>query len=352
MIGERVRLAREASLLTQHALADAAGVSQSTISDIECGRISAPADDVIERVSRATSFPVSFFQRGVLPDMPNGHYRRLKRGTAQVSKQIRAQVRLIVELVENAEQVLKLPKVAIEPTTDLAEMRDIERVVADVRDRLGVDDLGPIPNLTRAVERAGVVVVNLAGDMPDHDGFSTWPDAGLGGRPVIALASGAPGDRARFNTAHELGHLVLHTDRPATPSDRAEKEAHRFAGALLLPKAAAKHALRPPVTLRILMNVKASYGISIAAGAKRAHDLQLIDHNHFVSLRKQISARRWTKSEPIEVATESPQLIREMLDFLAGDGSTLDRAARLGMPVFSLRALTAARGACGVSCGP
>ncbi len=342
MMGERVRLAREASRLTQSALAAAAGVSQGTISDIESGRIATPAESVIDGIARATAYPVTFFLRGPLPDMPDGHYRKLNRGTAQVSRQIRAQVRQVVELVQEAEKIIRLPRVAFEPIDDLEEIESIEAIAAQARDRLGVDRAGPIANLTRAAERAGVIVVGISGEMVDHDGYSTWPNPMLGGRPIVALATGASGDRSRFNIAHELGHLILHTARPDTDPPKAENEAHRFAGALLLPAAVARQALRPPVTLRVLMNVKASYGISIAASAQRAHDLRIIDKDHFVSLRKQLSARRWTKVEPVEVASEHPQLIRKTLELMAGAGSSLDRARRLGLPVFQYRSLTAA----------
>ena len=144
-----------------------------------------------------------------------------------------------------------------------------------------------IPNLTRAVERAGVLVVRFPGTIKDHDSYASWPDFSLGGRPVIALTGGHPGDRDRFNVGHELGHLLLHTLRPNTDPREAEAEANRFAGALLLPRRSAAAALRRPITLRVLMGVKATYGISIAMGAQRARDLELISKAQFVSLRCQ-----------------------------------------------------------------
>ncbi len=341
MIGERVRLAREASRLTQQELADSAGLAQATVSDIEAGRVLRPAPDVVAKMAHATSFPETFFYRGPLPDLPEGRYRRLKRGTSiKVDKQVRAQIRQVLELVQKAESVLKLPPVSIEPCREVKSGEAIEGIAAKVRESLGVGARDPIPNVTRASERAGIVVLRLPSELPFHDGFSAWPDYALDGRPVIALTGNRSPDRERFTILHELGHLVLHTLRgdEVTPK-QAEDEANRFAGAMLIPSVSAKDAMRPPVTLRILMGVKAHYGVSIAASAQRALDLGLITREHFVSLRKQLSARQWRYQEPVEVTPEWPVLIGKIIDSLAGKGTTTDRARRISMSPFTLQAI-------------
>jgi Zn-dependent peptidase ImmA (M78 family)/transcriptional regulator with XRE-family HTH domain len=341
VIGERVRLAREASRLTQQELADTAGVAQGTLSEIESGRVIEPAPNLLKDIARATGFPESFFMGGPLPDLPEGRYRRLKMGASiKVDKQVRAQVRQVLEVIQRSESVLRLPPVAIEARRDRGLIGDIESIAGLVRQSLGVGPRDPIPNMTRAAERAGVVVVRLPSELPFHDGFSAWPDYGLDGRPVIALTGHRSPDRERFTIAHELGHLVLHTLRGDELSPKqAEDEANRFGGAILIPLPAAREAMRPPVTLRILMSVKAHYGVSIAACAQRALDVGLISREHFVSLRKQLSARQWTRQEPVDVTPEQPLLIRKIVDGLAGAGSPLERARRVSMPTFTLQAI-------------
>jgi Zn-dependent peptidase ImmA (M78 family) len=284
-------------------------------------------------------FPESFFYLGPLPDLPEGHFRKLKKGTAKTGKQVRAQVRQLVELVERAEPQLRLPSVAIRPVDDLVRLEAVEEVADATRASLGLGERDPIPNLTRATERAGVVVVRLPGAMEDHDGFSVWPNYGFDGRPLIAISSGHPGDRDRFNVAHELGHLVLHTGRRHLEPKEAEREAHRFAGALLLPRQAAREVIRRPVTLGSLKLVKEKYGVSIGALAKRALDLNFVSKEQFVSLRKQMSKRGWNRIEPVEVEPEGQLLIAKMLSILAGDGSTSQRAERVAMPLFTFRSL-------------
>src|SRR6185312_6064885 len=102
---------------------------------------------------------------------------------------------------------------------------------------------GPISNVTWLLENIGAVVARTDLGAAELDGLSRWSD--LLGHPCVMLASGdATACRSRFDAAHELGHLILH--RAVTPAQsrdpaihrQLEQQAHRFAGAFLLPKAA------------------------------------------------------------------------------------------------------------------
>ena len=342
MISERVRHARDFCNLTQTALADLAGMTQSKVSDIEGSR-QEPAPEDVENIARATGFPPAFFYCGPLPDLPDGNFRRLKRGKARVTRQVRAQTRQIVELVQRSEDDVKMPPIRLAPVRTVGSLDDIEAAAAEFRDDAGVGQRDPIPNLTRATERAGVVVAGLPNEIPDHDGFSAWPDFGFAGRPIIVFARDYVGDRQRFTIAHELGHLLLHSplrdDELAL--DEAEKEANRFAGALLLPKPAALEAMRPPLTLTTLAHVKATFGASIGACARRALDLGLIGEDRYVSLRKQLTSRGWHRQEPVEVPQEQPQVIRKVLELVGTGNSISARADSVRLPAFAYRALVA-----------
>ena len=341
MIGERVRLVRELNKLTQQQLADLSGVPIGTLGPIENGRWADTEGEAIGRIAAVTGFPESFFFRGTLPDIQEGYFRKRKRGRAKDEKQLRAHVRLIVEIVQSAEDAIRLPPIRLNPVENDLTLEELEDFAVDVRARLGVGARDPIPNLTRAVERAGVVVARLPLELTDHSAFSAWPDMGLGGRPLIAISGGQPGDRERASIGHELGHLLLHTARVGVDQRLAEQEAFRFAGAVLFPREAAIETLKPPITLRVLMYAKATFGTSIALNAQRALDLGLITHQHFVSLRKQLHARQWAKAEPVEVVPESPLLLPKIIDRLAGYGSPKDRAERLHTPYFLFSALAA-----------
>ena len=120
-----------------------------------------------------------------------------------------------------------------------------------------------------------------------------------------------PGDRQRFTVAHELGHLALHSGLgpPQTAEDasRVEKQAHLFAGAFLAPGDAMLEELRDlggRVTLRTLASIKERWGIAIKALVLRFRNLGVIDAEQARSLYKQISARGWSRDEPVPVGNE------------------------------------------------
>jgi Zn-dependent peptidase ImmA (M78 family) len=124
--------------------------------------------------------------------------------------------------------------------------------------------------------------------------------------------------------------------------DAAEREANAFAGALLLPAEAAIKAMRPPLTLTTLANVKATYGVSIGMCAYRAKHLGLISDERHVSLRKQLTSRGWHRDEPVPVAQENTLLIRRVLELVGQGKSDIERAASVTLPPFAYRALAAA----------
>jgi len=248
----------------------------------------------------------------------------------------------MVEIVQWSDEVLSLPALEIHALPELGSIDDIEYHVLGVRDSLRVGHRDPIPHLIRAVERSGIVVLRLPVTMEDHEGFSVWPYFGLSGaRPVIVATGEHTGDRDRFTVAHELGHLVLHSSRRGVNPGQAETEANRFAGALLIPEQVALEALQPPLTLDVLMGVKATFGVSMQALTMRAFDLRLIDESHRASIYKQLSRRGWRTDEPVAVPKEQPILMPQIVEELGGDGPIEDRAETLGMPTFALSALLA-----------
>ncbi len=341
MIGERVRHARDFCNITQTELGELAGLAQSQISDIELSRDADPKREDIEKIARATGFPTSFFYLGPLPDFPEGNFRRLARGKARATRQVRAQARHIAELVQRLEGSVSMPPVRVQP---VSSGEDIEGLATDVREQAGVGYRDAIPNLTRAVERAGVVVAILPTEIPDHYGYSVWPDFGLGGRPLIVVSSLDPGDRQRLTTAHELGHLLLHSPmrNEEVEPGTAEKEAYRFAGALLLPAVVAREAMKPPLTLTTLAHIKATFGISIGACLQRAKELELVTEARYESLRKQMTSRKWHREEPVRVEREQPLLIRRVIEAAGQGGTVLERAASLDLPAFAFRSLSQA----------
>ncbi|WP_164384108.1 XRE family transcriptional regulator [Streptomyces sp. OM5714] len=345
---ERIRTLRLLMGLTQGELAQAAGVSQPLISQIQKG-IKLVTDDVLVRIAEATGTPMSFFD--VDPsDLPADTLMFRKKASAsakevsRVEATVREAYRVSVRLMADTKvRRTSLPRAEGDITSD-----DIEDLAAQTRAALGIGADGVIGHVIRACERAGVPVVPLMlvdsqGRGEDivvgHSGASCW--RGTAEPSVISYFSAGSGDRQRFTTAHELGHLVLHpARRNGLDSKRAESEAHRFAGAFLLPRERAEEAFSGPLMLREFAALKKRWGVSIQALINRAYDLGHIDQARRESLYKQLGARGWRTNEPVVVHAEQPTLMRAMLGRKYGEPPSLLQASEeLGLHPVLMRSL-------------
>lgn len=339
MISDRVKHARVYHGWSQDHLASLIGRSQSAIAQIEKGGQASP--DTLAAIAEKTQFSLAFFNKGNLPDLPDGSLRFRKRAAATVrdSDQIRAHVRQTVEVIQELKESTPAHAVRIRPVPADAEVDEdfIEKLAVTARTWLGVGSSDPIPNLTRAVERAGVVVIGSSQEIEKHEGASYWADWPTG-RPIICLTRSRAGDGNRFSLGHELGHLLLHQTRATEvePKD-AENEAHRFAGALLIPRDVAIDQIETPVTLKDLAVVKSRFGISIRALIRRCLDLGIITAERRTSLEKQISARGWHREEPVHVPDEHPVLLREFIRESFGTDNPVRLHGLLGLPPLAIR---------------
>lgn len=343
LAGERIRALRHLLVLTQEELAEAAGVGQSRISEIERGRLAA-TDDVIDAIAAATATPRRFFEV-IPPDVPLATLRFRKYATARrtEAKQVKALFDEAYRITSDLMCKAGYGGPALPFATTDVSGDDIEDFAAQTREALQIGGNGPMMHVTRACERAGIAVVPLTlpgeedeAQKVDHFGISYWPAPHE--PALIAYFTGGPGDRLRFTLAHELGHLVLHSRRRAVTDP--ESEAHRFAGALLLPQKRAFEALESPVVLTDLARLKATWGISIQALIMRGWHLGLIDDARKKSLFIQLGARGWKKNEPVPVGHEEPVLVRKLLAAQYGPRmSDMKIADEVGLHTMTLRSM-------------
>ncbi|MFJ5042195.1 helix-turn-helix domain-containing protein [Streptomyces parvulus] len=345
--GARLRTLRMLMGLTQKELESTAGVTQSMISGIERGDKTA-SEETLQAIAKATGTPHSFFL--VDPDdLPTDtlHFRKKASAPAKEVDRVKATAReayrvasqLIVET-----RMRRLPLPRAEGEIDDAS---IETLAAETRDALGVARDGILKHVIRTCERAGIPVVPLVlvdgdGEQEDvtigHSGVSCW--RGPSDPQLIAYFGTDAGDRQRFTVAHELGHLVLHPARRSISAKQAETEAHRFAGAFLIPDEQAREALGGNFTLRNLAVLKSNWGISMQALIERAFGLGLIDSTRRSSLYRQMATNQWRSREPVSVQPEQPALMRMMMKRRFGPSPSLRRAAEdLGLHPVLMRSL-------------
>lgn len=326
---QRLRVARQLRKKTRAAVATGIGVSAAAVGQWEAGDVRPKAQTLIQ-LADELEFPVAFFATGGRPvpdlDVHNGFFRSLRKGRQIDREAAIAHAALLAEVVDVLERHAQLPGLDI-PSMPLpidASTDEIERVAAQVRAHWGLGT-GPIDDMTVELERRGAVVVRLA-LAEDVDAFS-WAKAD---RPVVILGSDkGKRDRSRFDAAHELAHLVMHADRPDPANRDLERQAHRFAGAFLLPSEQLIAEWMPGrISWAYLLTLKQRWQVSLAALLYRARDLELITRTAYESAIKYSSRRGWRKDEPGDLGPpERPQLLTRAVQALETAGVDLQQLA-------------------------
>jgi Zn-dependent peptidase ImmA (M78 family)/DNA-binding XRE family transcriptional regulator len=321
--GERVRQAREIRGFTQASLASVVGVHQSNIARIEQNSFS-PTDSVVDSIALHTDFPAAFFLQESGPELPLGTLLFRKRGSlkSQDKHRVRQLARFVFELFEKVSSNFRGYDTRIPRLSERASL-----AAKLVRSALGYSPDSPITDLVRRLERNGVVVLALPVSLDEHDAFSLWAD-GDPPKPTLVLTAGKPGDRLRFNLAHELGHLVLHQCLSGSIVD-VEDEANTFAAEFLMPKEAMLKELSPPVTLTSLAEAKQRRGVSIQALLMRARDIDVVTERQYKYLFRQLSSKGWRKQEPVFIEPERPRLFRKMAEMVYGPFNPAEKLASL-----------------------
>lgn len=304
---QRLQQARTLRGLSQGELAAAAGpLTAAAISQWENGH-TRPSVESLQRIAEALQVPLEFFERADARSADLHAFFRSKRSTTSAARGLaRARVEVLHDLVRGIEAqgqvdlpTYSLSAVRLPPpltsTSTRAEQHEyyarIEELARDVRAMLRLGP-GPISDVIRTIERAGVVVVRMSGVDEKIDAFSV-PYAE---RPVIVLASDK-GDacRSRMDACHEVAHLVAHPH--AVEGDKTcESEANALGGALLLPRATLEPELRESeLTVARLVELKMRWGASIAALLYRAQLFGVIEQHRYLQWMKYSSSKGWRR---------------------------------------------------------
>ncbi len=321
--------------MSQRKLAEQAGVTAMSISKYENNEMM-PSSDVLLKLSDALDVRMEFFLRSApkldIQPVYRKHSRMGKKDQAAILAQIQEWLEryLVVESFYPGDGGFEMP---LGFPRLVETLEDAEDTAASLREawHLGTD---PIGNLTESLEDKGIKVGLVEG----HDDFDACTFLYDGQTPVIAINKNHPGDRQRFDLAHELGHIMLRVGNGPAAHDTApadeEKAANRFAGAFLVPAEAAQMELGTarhyldPFELRLL---KEKYGMSMAAWVYRAKDLGILSDSAADQMWRRFSARGWRKQEPGEpLPPEEPTRMRRLVRRLvAEDAISESRALEL-----------------------
>ena len=317
--------------LTQTELARRVGVTRQSISMYEQG-LTVPGPTVMGRIASAVNQPLAYFSDDPAPEFGTAsiHFHRaIGQDTKRRNMACEVFGSWLARTARYLDEFVNYPTIdlplALEPESENNRYTDeeIELAASKCREmwRLGS---GPISNMVSLLENKGILVCRLV--IPDEkvEAFSFWN----GNKAFVFLSSEKTScSRARFDAAHELGHLILHRwagledleDRKILK--RIEHEANLFAGAFLLPW---NSFLDELFSTRIdaFLPMKLRWKVSIQAMVYRCKHLDVIDEDQATNLFKTISFRKWRRAEPYDdtIPSEEPQLLNRAANILLSSG--------------------------------
>lgn len=326
----RLELARKRRGLTKKALSEKARISVRSITDYEAGT-KTPGLVTRARLAEALEFPHGFFARPKIdaPPLAGSSFRALTRMTATKRDQALSAGALALEFSRWIEARFQLPEPSVPRYPGIAA----DMAAEAVRNEWGLGER-PIRNMVDLLEAHGVRVFSLAEDTRDIDAFSYWIES----KPYVFLNTMKSAERSRMDAAHELGHLVLHSQHETPRGRDEEQDANLFGSAFLMPRSSVIAEAPRGGRVNDLIQAKRRWNVSLANLAYRMHQLGLLTEWQFRSVFIEISSRGYQTEEPNGIPGETSQVLGKVFRALRDEGmSQIDIAHALELPVSELR---------------
>jgi Zn-dependent peptidase ImmA (M78 family)/transcriptional regulator with XRE-family HTH domain len=325
--GSKLKLAREFHCMTVSELAHEIDVSHQMISSYEKGD-KTPTEERLKKIIEILKFPRTFFFTPTYTDVNKASPSFFRKGAAVAKKyqiQVEASTKIFSGVRHYIENLIKLPRFNMPPyNLTRKEFRqidftEIQEVADKARESLGLKQ-GPISNITLLCEKLGIGVFFADLDSTKIDAHTVFLDS----TPFIILNKARKSSvRLRFNIAHELGHILLHSKYDdsvllsTSKHKRIEDEANYFAGCFLMPEEGIALDMAAS-NLNYLISLKQHWKVSIQAIIFRAEQIGLFSSSHVLHLRQQISRNKWRTFEPLddEIEIEKPKLMSLAVDYI------------------------------------
>jgi Zn-dependent peptidase ImmA (M78 family) len=171
--------------------------------------------------------------------------------------------------------------------------------------------------MVRLLESRGVAVYSIPQEYADVDAFSFCWRA----KPFVMLNTMKTPERSRFDAAHELGHLVLHSEgNQCSESKVLEREANEFASAFLMPELSVRQHFGSPPTTDQVIRSKLKWRVAALALTYRLHELEILSDWNYRQMLLRLGSLGYRTGEPEGInERESSAILRKVLDSLRHD---------------------------------
>lgn len=322
--------------MTGRSLAQAAGITADTLSRLEKG-YRAPEEGTVEKLAVALGYPPDFFFNDDPIDIDSAgvSFRSFSKMSAAEKGAAKSAGQLGVELSSWVETRFNLPKPDV---PDLSYQTDPEKAAVEIRQYWGIGER-PIGNMIGLLENKGIRVLSLSEDTANVNAFSFWRD----GKPYVFLNNFKTAESSIFDSAHELGHLLMHCKGDFNDGRLLEREADTFAGAFLLPANDVRAKVTRPVTVQKIISAKGRWRVSAFALLYRLWRMNIVSTEHqYRSLCIELSKRGYRSGEPLGIEREISTVWKQVFSALWEERFTKNDLAReLNLPIDELEGLVA-----------
>lgn len=329
----RLSLARMRRRLTARALAELTGLVPDTISRLENGS-NFPDESTIEKLVEALGFPVEFFSDRDPEDIDTGavSFRSFSKMSAKERDAAISAGCLGLQLSAWVEGRFSLPTPNL---IDLSHETNPEAAASYLRQHWGMGER-PVTNMLALLETQGVRMFSLSENTASVNAFSFWRDE----KPYVFLNNFKTAESSIFDSAHELGHLVLHKHGDPKETRSAEREANSFASAFLMPAKDVKARIGRPISINTVLTLKGRWRVSAMAMAYRLNILGILSDWQYKSVCIELGKRGYRLAEPTGIERETSIIWRKVLSQLWSEKTTKnDIAKSLNLPLDELEGL-------------
>jgi Zn-dependent peptidase ImmA (M78 family)/transcriptional regulator with XRE-family HTH domain len=324
-IGERLKEAREArELLTLNSLAGLLGVTNNSISLYEKNEIN-PRTEMVSKIAGLLRVKESYFFTP-MPTSKNVVFWRSTHTTTKDRRTISESRFGWTKLIDAYfKTFLEMPKLNLPSRSDIGVPNDpdditeemIEQIAFRCRDYWGLGVM-PIPNMTALLENNGVMVSYGTLHSDKLDAFSNESEYDCSYHIFLGIDKKS-GLRSRFDSAHELGHLIMHNHLPKSVflgknHSFFEKQANRFASSFLMPAKSFKDDVWMP-SIEALRTIRSRWNVSIGAMIARCEHLGFFGEQDTGRIWNRYR-KNWQNIEDDNFVFETPQLLKRSLDLI------------------------------------
>jgi Zn-dependent peptidase ImmA (M78 family)/transcriptional regulator with XRE-family HTH domain len=324
LIGRNLKAAREAMNMSQEAFAEKIGLSRATLSAIENGHSTIDSTKLIQAarlLSRSVGDLLSeeqeelaFLYRAAEKVAPDDNVRSKFRRFCESYRQIE-------EIVGVADSLLPPPEYPFIAHFHSKPLQFPAQVAASERERLGVGNTDPLPNIFRLLEENGVRIFISKIPNPLLFGLSAFSKR-YG--PCMLVNSETTIERQIFTLAHEYGHLVMHRAcyRNLAPSEEQDSDfeemAHTFAGRFLVPDAGLRDYIlkrvgKRKISIEDVVSCKHYFRVSLKVIVRRLLQSELIstaEHKVFFDKAEQLGKKEFVPMDSHKYLSEWEEVRR------------------------------------------